>query len=76
MNHHTRNGLIGLVATVIPNLTLRLLFPEIFPAPFTGSWWYMWFPLYVLWLGFLVIGLAGHAAKDGNRGGERDTGGN
>lgn len=67
MNHHTRNGLVGLAATIIPNSIVRLAFPDIFPAFFTGSWWYMWFPLYVVWLGLLVIGILGHAGKDGNR---------
>jgi len=66
MNHHTRNGLVGFAATIIPNSILLLAFPDIFPAFFTGNWWYMWFPLYVIWLGLLVIGILGHAGKDGN----------
>lgn len=63
MNHHTRNGLVGFAATIIPNLVLRLSFPDIFPAFFTGRWWHMWFPLYVVWLGLFVLGLLGLARK-------------
>ena len=67
MNYHTRNGLVGFAATIIPNSILRLAFPDIFPAFFTGSWWYMWFPLYVVWLGLIVLGMSGFARKDDNR---------
>lgn len=67
MKRNTRNGLVGLIATVIPNAILRLAFPDIFTI-FTGNWWYLWFPLYFLWLGFLVVGLASRGGKDDNRG--------
>jgi len=74
MNRHTRNGLIGFTATIIPNSILQIVFPDIFPAFFTGSWWYMWFPLYFIWLGLLVVGLASRGGKDDNHGGENGTG--
>jgi len=70
MNHHTRNGLVGFAATITPNSLLRLAFPEIFPEAFSGSWWYMWFPLYVVWIGLIVIGLAGRARANGDRDGD------
>ncbi len=64
MNRHTRNGLVGLVATTIPNLALWLALPDIFAAPFSGSWWYMWFPLCVIWASLLLIGLATRGRKN------------
>ena len=68
MNKNRRIGLVGLVATAIPNQILRTALPAIFPV-FTGSWWYMWFPLYCLWTGFLVIGLVSRgSARDGDDG--------
>ena len=64
MNRHTRNGLVGLVATLIPNTTLCLTLPDIFAAPLTGGWWHMWFPLYVVWLGCIAFGIAGRKHTD------------
>ena len=62
MNRLAKNGLIGFIATIIPNSLLRLAFPDIFPL-FTGNWWYLWFPLYVLWLGMLAVGLARRGSR-------------
>ena len=66
MHRHTKNGLIGFAATLIPNSIGRLAIPDIVPPFFTGSWWYMWFPLYFLWLGMLAVGLASRRPGEGD----------
>jgi len=54
-------GLIGLAITTLLNLVALLWFKRASAEYFSGNWWAGWFPSYVLWLTFVVIGFGSHS---------------
>jgi len=57
-------GLIGLSITIVLNL-----FNQIVLDIGSGVWWSLWFPIYLVWLVFLVIGI-GLSKKNKSNSGE------
>ena len=51
-------GLIGLAITVALNLVALLLFKKASADYFSDGWWSAWFPCYLVWLTFAIIGVA------------------
>src|ERR1017187_7706666 len=54
----------GLVVTVILNLAGLFVFHKSSCVFFSDKWWTEWFPNYIVWMSFLIIGLAEY---DGQR---------
>ena len=52
-------GVIGLAGTVILNLAGFFVFHKDSSVLFSEVWWSIWFPNYIGWITFLLIGLAG-----------------
>jgi hypothetical protein len=63
---HTRNimksfriiGLVGLAITTALNLVALLILKKASAEYFSDQWWSDWFPSYIVWLVFVIIGLA------------------
>ena len=53
-------GLVGLAITTVLNLVALLLFKRASAEYFSDPWWSAWFPSYIIWLSFTLIGFAGH----------------
>jgi hypothetical protein len=51
-------GLFGLAITIVLNLVALLFFKRASAAYFSEEWWSSWFPSYLLWLIFAIIGIA------------------
>ena len=52
-------GLLGLAATAITHAIVWLVFVLVLKIPWSelvSSGWYTWFPLYAVWLVFVVVG--------------------
>jgi hypothetical protein len=63
MKQRTKNkmfclGLIGLTLTIILNLVAVFVLKQASAAFFSNNWWSDWFPAYLLWLTFAIIGFA------------------
>ncbi len=58
-------GLIGLSITIVLNL-----FNQIVLDIGCGVWWSLWFPIYLVWFVFLVIGI-GLSKKNKSNSGEK-----
>ena len=52
-------GLVGLAIEVVLNLVALLAFKKNAAEFFSEQWWFSWFPSYILWLVFIVVGIAG-----------------
>jgi hypothetical protein len=50
-------GLIGFGAALVINLVAMLGFSKAEATFFSDPWWSSWFPNYVVWLVFAIIGL-------------------
>jgi hypothetical protein len=46
----------GLIVTLILNLVGRFVFHRRVPIIFSHGWWYAWFPCYIAWISFIIIG--------------------
>ena len=51
-------GLIGLAITIAINLVALHLFKRASAEYFSDKWWSDWFPSYIIWLVFTIIGFA------------------
>jgi len=51
-------GLIGLAVTAALNLLALLAFKKASAAYFSDAWWSEWFPSYIVWLTFAIVGAA------------------
>jgi hypothetical protein len=51
-------GLVGLAITIVLNLVALLIFKKASAEYFSGGWWSSWFPFYIVWLVFTIIGFA------------------
>ena len=51
-------GLIGLAITIVLNLVAMLLLKKASADYFLDGWWSGWFPAYIIWLIFAIIGFA------------------
>ena len=54
-------GLLGLAITTALNLVALLWFRRASAQYLSDNWWAGWFPSYVLWLSFTLIGFASHS---------------
>jgi len=63
MNPMFRLGLIGLAIAVAVNLLVGLLFGTPAAQFLSGEWWTVWFPTYLVWIVFIIVGL-GQQRKD------------
>jgi signal transduction histidine kinase len=57
-------GLIGLAITAVLNLVALLLFKRASAEYFSDQWWSGWFPSYIVWLSFTLLGFAGHGRQN------------
>jgi hypothetical protein len=57
-NAWLRLGVIGLLGTTILNLAGRFVFHRSSSVFFSSQWWSAWFPNYVVWISFTIIGVA------------------
>jgi signal transduction histidine kinase len=57
-------GLIGLALTTVLNVVALLLLKKASAEYFSDQWWSAWFPSYVIWLSFTIIGLASHRRQN------------
>ena len=51
-------GLVGLAITIALNLVALLLLKKAEAEYFSEKWWSVWFPSYIVWLTFTIIGVA------------------
>jgi hypothetical protein len=51
-------GITGLLITVVLNLLGRFVFHRHSSVFFSQEWWAAWFPNYIIWMSFFIIGLA------------------
>jgi hypothetical protein len=51
-------GLTGLLITIALNLVALFLFKKAAAEYFSDKWWSNWFPSYIVWLTFTIIGIA------------------
>jgi len=54
-----RVGVIGLVGTLVLNLFAVLALTRASATFFSDQWWTGWFPCYLLWFTFTIIGTFG-----------------
>jgi hypothetical protein len=52
-------GLVGLAITIALNLVASLVLKKASAEYFSDQWWSSWFPSYIVWLVFIVVGFAG-----------------
>lgn len=64
MNTFTTLGLVGLAVQASVNLVAMLVFKKASAGFFSEQWWSSWFPTYVVWFVFLVVGLARRGKKN------------
>jgi hypothetical protein len=57
MNATVRVGVIGLSITLAINLFGLLVLRQAAAQFFTGDWWSVWFPSFIVWLVMTIIGL-------------------
>ena len=60
-------GIVGLGVHIVINLVALLLFKKESAEFFSEQWWSSWFPGFIVWFVFLIVGFA-------NRIGGRDDG--
>ncbi len=58
-------GTVGLAITIAMNLVALLVLKKAAAEFFSHAWWFAWFPSYLVWLSFLLTGLAGLLMKQG-----------
>jgi len=51
-------GLVGLTITIVLNLVALLMLKKASAEYFSDVWWSDWFPVYMVWLVFTIIGFA------------------
>ncbi len=51
-------GLVGLAVTIVLNLVALLVLKKASAEYFSDQWWFDWFPLYMVWLVFIIFGFA------------------
>ena len=51
-------GLVGLAITIVLNLVALLILKKASAEFFSDKWWSGWFPSYIVWLVFTIIGFA------------------
>ena len=51
-------GFVGLAITIALNLVALLILKKASAEYFSDKWWSDWFPLYMVWLVFTIIGFA------------------
>jgi hypothetical protein len=56
-------GLFGLTLTIVLNLVALLLLKKASATFFQDKWWSDWFPAYIVWLTFAIIGFAKYCRK-------------
>ena len=56
-------GVVGLAITITLNLAALLVFKKVAAEFFSHGWWSSWFPSYLVWAAFVVMGLAGLVMK-------------
>jgi len=52
-------GVVGLAIAIAMNLIALLVFKKASAEFFSHEWWFAWFPSYMVWVSFLILGLAG-----------------
>jgi hypothetical protein len=72
-HHHTHvkinmksfkiTGLVGLAITIVLNLVALLVLKRASAEYFSDQWWLYWFPLYMVWLVFIIFGFASCCRK-------------
>ena len=67
MNGFLFIGLIGFTAILVVNLLAILVFGKSHAAFFTDDWWSTWFPNYVAWLTFTIIGIGQKLSRKDKR---------
>jgi hypothetical protein len=50
-------GLVGLAITIALNLVALLLLKKAEAEYFSDKWWSVWFPSYIVWLTFTIVGV-------------------
>ena len=58
-------ALIGLGIQILINLLAMIALKREAATFFSQEWWTVWFPGYMVWFVFLIIGLAGSASGAG-----------
>jgi hypothetical protein len=56
MKAYRKIGLVGLAIEVVVNLVALLVFKKKAAEFFSEQWWFSWFPSYIFWLVFIVLG--------------------
>ena len=56
-------GAVGLAITVATNFAALLVFKKAAAEFLSPAWWSAWFPSYLVWTAFLILGLAGVMLK-------------
>ena len=56
MDGMLRLGLIGLAIAVGINVIVRVVFKPPGAEFFSSDWWTVWFPTYLVWIIFAIIG--------------------
>lgn len=49
-------GTVGLIIIILLNCFAYLALLSPAATPFQGEWWTIWYPHYVVWSGFLLVG--------------------
>ena len=58
MNTPLRLGLIGMALVLLLNIAGIFVFQQGAALFFSNGWWSTWFPVHIVWLVFLFVGLA------------------
>jgi hypothetical protein len=56
-------GVAGLAITAAMNLVALLVFKKVSAEFFSPAWWSSWFTCYIVWVTFVIIGVAGIFVK-------------
>jgi hypothetical protein len=56
-------GIIGLAITVILNLVGLFVLHKGSSVFFSDKWWADWFPNYILWMSFIIVGFTNHRCQ-------------
>ena len=64
MNTFTTLAVVGLAVHASINLVAMFVFKKAAAEFFSEPWWSAWFPSYIVWFVFLVVGLANRGKKD------------
>ena len=56
-------GVVGLSIAIATNFAALLIFGKASAEFFSHAWWSTWFPGYLVWISFLILGIAGLMIK-------------